>query len=361
MKKLFLTKILTLLLVSVVLFSCEKDSEELTQVSLEAVEQKSAQVCVEKWDAKLNTKAASVKAKEWEPGQTIYIKFLNGNNFVQSKVEQYAKEWEQFANVKLVFLASNSSTTANIKITFKEGAYANDGGSWSYLGTDSNSYARSMHFGWFNDTTTDSEFSRTTIHEFGHALGLIHEHQNPVAGINWDREAVYAYYAGPPNNWSRAQVDNNLFRRYEANTSNYSVYDPKSIMHYPIPAAHTTDGVAVGRNTVLSATDKSFIGTIYPFDGTPTTNICDGVSPYNANTPYSIGDKVTYNGDLYERTASGWNNLGACEDSPETDKCDGVAPYNASVTYAVGDQVTYNGDLYERTASGWNNLGPCGS
>ncbi|TYP76981.1 M12 family metallopeptidase [Aquimarina intermedia] len=361
MKKLLLAKLFVVAIMSTFLFSCEKDSKELTEISLDSEVIKNAHVCVEKWDAKLNTKAASVKAKEWDAGQTIYVKFLNGNNFVQSKVQQYAKEWEQFANVKLVFLASNSSTAANIKITFKEGAYANDGGSWSYLGTDSNSYSRSMHFGWFNDTTTDSEFSRTTIHEFGHALGLIHEHQNPVAGINWDKEAVYAYYAGPPNNWSRAQVDNNLFRRYEASSSNYSVYDPKSIMHYPIPAEHTLDGVAVGRNTVLSSTDKSFIGTIYPFSGTPSNDICDGVAPYNGSTSYAVGDQVTYNGDLYERTSTGWNNLGACGSSPVVDKCDGVAPYNGSTSYAVGDQVTYNGDLYERTSTGWNNLGPCGS
>ncbi|OIQ23569.1 GEVED domain-containing protein [Lacinutrix sp. MedPE-SW] len=43
------------------------------------------------------------------------------------------------------------------------------------------------------------------------------------------------------------------------------------------------------------------------------------------------------------------------------DKCAGVAPYNSSQSYAVGDQVTYNGSLYERTSSGWINLGTCGT
>lgn len=47
--------------------------------------------------------------------------------------------------------------------------------------------------------------------------------------------------------------------------------------------------------------------------------------------------------------------------TPSTDKCDGVAAYNSSQSYAVGEQVTYNGSLYERTSSGWTNLGPCGS
>ncbi|TYB69537.1 T9SS type A sorting domain-containing protein [Bizionia saleffrena] len=44
-----------------------------------------------------------------------------------------------------------------------------------------------------------------------------------------------------------------------------------------------------------------------------------------------------------------------------TDKCAGVAPYNSSQSYTVGEQVTYQGDLYERTSSGWTNLGACGA
>ncbi|WP_103069173.1 carbohydrate-binding protein [Aquimarina sediminis] len=355
MKKLNLAKLALVTSLSILLFNCEKDSEDFIEAN-QNVTAKNAHVCIEKWDTN-QSKAASLKAKQWEPGQTIRVKFLNGNSYVQSKVRQYAVEWESYANLKFEWVSSNSS--ANIKIGFKEGQFADDGGSWSYLGTDSNNYSHSMHFGWFNNNTSDTEFRRTTIHEFGHALGLIHEHQNPVAGINWDKEAVYAYYAGPPNNWSRAQVDNNLFRRYEKNVSNYSVYDPKSIMHYPIPAEHTTDGVAVGNNSRLSATDKSFIATIYPGTNTGGGN-CDGVSEYNSNASYSVGDKVTYQGTLYQRTSSGWNNLGACDSTP-VDICSGVAPYNSNASYSVGDKVTYQGTLYQRTSSGWNNLGACGS
>lgn len=44
------------------------------------------------------------------------------------------------------------------------------------------------------------------------------------------------------------------------------------------------------------------------------------------------------------------------------DPCEGVAPYNSSATYQPGDRVTYQGNLYERTSSnGWNRIGPCGS
>ncbi|WP_299383199.1 GEVED domain-containing protein [uncultured Lacinutrix sp.] len=43
------------------------------------------------------------------------------------------------------------------------------------------------------------------------------------------------------------------------------------------------------------------------------------------------------------------------------DKCAGVSEYNSSQSYSVGDRVTYNGSLYERGASSWANLGACGT
>jgi hypothetical protein len=101
-------------------------------------------------------------------------------------------------------------------------------------------------------------------HEFGHAIGCIHEHQNPANNIPWDKEAVYRYYQGPPNYWTREQVDINLFTRYEADISQFSAFDPQSIMLYPIPNEFTIGDFEVGWNKALSATDKQFIATVYP-------------------------------------------------------------------------------------------------
>ncbi len=51
------------------------------------------------------------------------------------------------------------------------------------------------------------------LHEFGHTLGLIHEHQNPNRPINWNRAAVIADLSGPPNNWDEETIENNIFKR----------------------------------------------------------------------------------------------------------------------------------------------------
>ncbi|WP_299883827.1 GEVED domain-containing protein [uncultured Lacinutrix sp.] len=43
------------------------------------------------------------------------------------------------------------------------------------------------------------------------------------------------------------------------------------------------------------------------------------------------------------------------------DKCAGVQAYVSGQSYSVGEKVTYQGTLYQRTASGWTNLGACGT
>ena len=47
-------------------------------------------------------------------------------------------------------------------------------------------------------------------HEFGHALGFIHEQASPIANIQWNKPVVYEYYQRVYG-WSQASVDFNLF------------------------------------------------------------------------------------------------------------------------------------------------------
>lgn len=201
---------------------------------------------------------AVMKSTFWTNGQTIRVRFLEGEKFIQAKVIRYAKEWEQFANITFDFVASGD---AEIRISFTPG------GSWSYLGTEALNYAQdvaTMNFGWFDAGTDELEFSRTITHEFGHALGCVHEHQSPAAAIDWDKQAVYAYYMQPPNNWTKEQIDHNLFDKIDQAEITNSTYDPLSIMLYPIPKEFLKSGDPVGMNTFLSRQDALFIESVYP-------------------------------------------------------------------------------------------------
>lgn len=202
---------------------------------------------------------AALTGKKWRSERTLRVRFLDGLPEVQAKVEEFAHQWSQHANIKLEFV---SDSEAEIRILFQ------DQGSWSYVGTDSlsvDSNDPTMNFGWLEPGSSDAEYSRVVLHEFGHALACIHEHQHPEAGIPWDKEAVYRHYSGPPNYWSRAQVDHNLFRTYSKAMTQFSKFDRESIMLYAIPNEFTIGDFEVGWNRVLSRTDREFVGVMYPF------------------------------------------------------------------------------------------------
>jgi hypothetical protein len=62
-------------------------------------------------------------------------------------------------------------------------------------------------------------------------LSFGHEQAHPEGEISWNREAVLAYYAGPPNYWSVAEVEAQVFRKYSgAQVTNFSAYDKTSVM-----------------------------------------------------------------------------------------------------------------------------------
>ena len=196
--------------------------------------------------------------KEWRPGRTLRVAFLDGEPAVWERVEEVAVEWSDHANIGLEF---DGCSDAEIRISFARG------GSWSYVGTDALGVPPSrptMNLGWLTADTPDDSLTRVVLHEFGHVLACIHEHQSPAGGIPWNRQAVYDYYAGPPNHWSKEQVDINLFLAYSGEQRQFTAFDPMSIMLYPIPSALTHGGFEVGWNVCLSETDKRFIAERYP-------------------------------------------------------------------------------------------------
>lgn len=213
-------------------------------------------------------RAAVERFKLWQNGRTLRVRFLDGPAAVQEKVRAIATEWEDVVNLRLQFVSSGA---AEIRISFAE-----QGFSWSTVGTDALTVPRAeptMNFGWLEPATELIEYQRVVRHEFGHALGMIHEHQNPDAAgkIPWDKPKVYAYYAR--QGWSRADVDANLFDVYDVDTTNSSAFDPTSIMEYAIPEELTVGPYSVGWNSELSPQDVAFMAAQYPADGTGTVEL----------------------------------------------------------------------------------------
>ncbi len=207
-------------------------------------------------------RAAVERLKLWDTGRRLRIRFLDGVSSVQERVAAIAKEWEAVANVRLDVVADGAS---EIRVSFAEKGF-----SWSTVGTDALTVPRTeptMNFGWLEPETSTREYQRVVRHEFGHALGMIHEHQNPAAlgRIPWDRPRVYAHYA--QQGWTREDVDSNIFEVYDASITNFTEFDPTSIMQYAVPDSLTIGTFSIGWNTALSNQDRSFMRSQYPPSG----------------------------------------------------------------------------------------------
>lgn len=207
-------------------------------------------------------KMAIVRLKKWPNDSALRCRFLDGSKTQRKRVEAKARQWEQFANVKLQFVASGD---AEIRISFSA-----DTGSWSALGTDAlierffPRFQPTMNYGWLKDDSSEEEYSRVVLHEFGHALGAVHEHQSPKARLKWNKAEVYRVFSGPPNFWNKADIDFNIFKRYSFLSANSTEFDPDSIMLYGFPASMFLDGKGTKSNKTLSERDKQFIAQMYP-------------------------------------------------------------------------------------------------
>lgn len=207
------------------------------------------------------TRAAVLKDFMWDTGETISVRFLGGSPQLRQRVRDVAEEWTtpDTANLEFAFVDSGS---ADIRIAFVSGD-----GSWSHIGTVARQIPQgepTMNYGWLTDASSEDTLRRVVLHEFGHAVGLIHEHQNPQHAIDWNRAAVIADLSQPPNSWDLATIQHNMFDKYDPAEVEATDTDPLSIMMYPIPLAWTNDGFSAGLNHELSAADRSLISRVYP-------------------------------------------------------------------------------------------------
>jgi hypothetical protein len=178
---------------------------------------------------------------------------MGGTEAEQATARAQAAWWSAVANLNFDF---GTAPNAEIRITFDQ-----DDGAWSTIGTD----ARSVPF---NQATMNLGFldGGTAAHEFGHAIGLAHEHSSPAGGIQWNEPVVLNALAGPPNFWDAETTRHNVFFKYSMDSVNGTEFDPDSIMLYAFPAQWTLNNVATHANDVLSRLDKEFIAgaKMYP-------------------------------------------------------------------------------------------------
>lgn len=212
----------------------------------------------------LKARAALLNAAFWGRGVKLRVSFMEGATDLKRRVAAIARAWpdETGANFGFEFWIDNhlDPAAADIRITFTPGI-----GSFSRLGRFAQAVdrtQRTMNLGWMTMALPEPDARAVVLHEFGHALGLVHEHMNPAKAIQWNKERVRADMRASQG-WSDEKIDANMFYRYDKSEVFNTDVDPTSIMMYPIPPEWTQDGFTVGENTQLSAMDKALIVKAY--------------------------------------------------------------------------------------------------
>ncbi|WP_287236248.1 M12 family metallopeptidase [Mesorhizobium sp.] len=172
----------------------------------------------------------------------------------RESTELHATKWLEgdLGNVLNFRFGVETRDEAQITITFNTNDNRSEVGR---RGLDVTAPNFSMHL--------SKQTERTVCHEFGHALGLIHEHSNVDAPFVWNEQTVIDEMK--QRKWTEADVRSNIFARVGKDLS--CLGDPKfngqSIMLYPIKPIWTADGRSYPLNTKISDGDRNCLVALY--------------------------------------------------------------------------------------------------
>ncbi|WP_103071987.1 basic secretory protein-like protein [Aquimarina sediminis] len=198
-----------------------------------------------------------------------------------------------------------------------------------------------------NPQVVKDEIDGILFHEVTHGYNI-----SPIVGGTYDGSSPF---------WAYTEGIADAVRIHAGfhQTRNPNVNDSRKWL-----SGYTTTGFFL--HYVSQKHDKNFIykfnkaakdlGTSWSFDNAFNSILNKGVqSLWDEYVSFiNAGNNLDYDGDYPWSLDCGDGNGG------NGDPCEGIPSYNGSQTYQNGDKVVYQGYLFELTTSGWVNLGACG-
>lgn len=214
------------------------------------------------------------KSRIWNEG-VLKVSFKGGDSKLHKAIAETASTWTKYGDITFDFGYNPFDGTFR-KWTRRDSSHIRVGfslpGNWSLIGNQSIDW-RAIPKGYVSlnlhefDKELPWDWKETVLHEFGHALGFMHEHQSPEIDCDFDWPKVYKELAKKPNEWSKQQVDHNMRKLTQSDLIS-SRFDKRSIMLYSFPPWMYKTGKKsecyTEPNIKLSAQDKKKMNEIYP-------------------------------------------------------------------------------------------------
>ena len=186
---------------------------------------------------------------------TLNVHFVNGTSAEHEAVANLAAGWTKGRlGRRIAFRFGRPARQSQVRVGF-------NGGSGNVSSIGRSSLTKGSHEPTVNLDkllgSGEQETQRAVLHEFGHVLGLHHEHQHPKAGIVWNKKVVRAEMH--KRHWSDAKIQANIFDHLSRNCTCIGdpEPDPNSIMLYPFPASWVRSGIGSAYNIDISARDRA--------------------------------------------------------------------------------------------------------
>lgn len=186
------------------------------------------------------------KDRGFKGGQTVYLAF-DGDVEKSKQILEILKEYA-FPYINLNFqIGRYNDSTITIKTDPSASPTATISGNTTGIGTKT------------PIITIYRMTQGVILHEFGHAMGMFHEHQNPAPNnpIQWNKDQVYAHYV-TKQNWKKEAVDAQIINRRDKAKSLYTNWDQNSIMNYSIRPGFTAAPVQTFIGQEYSDGDKNW-------------------------------------------------------------------------------------------------------
>jgi hypothetical protein len=187
---------------------------------------------------------------------TLGVGFLNGSDAEREACIRAASDWlRNGVEANLDFAWNVPVSGARIRVRF------GPGGNWSMVGRNALSATDQAQPTMNIADTVDYVLK----HEFGHALGLRHEHQHPGGAIQWNEAFVIAAMSAQNPPWTAAYTRANIFSRFDQDTKCIGDPDPNysSLMMYPVPSEWTLNGFSATPATIITDRDLRCVRGLY--------------------------------------------------------------------------------------------------